>query len=84
AGYDTTASTLAFASILLAKHPEIQQRLRQEMSEMVEEHGDITYQGIMEAKYLDACVMETLRLYPPGLFLERKCIKEYKIPGTDV
>ncbi|XP_069991154.1 cytochrome P450 9e2-like [Penaeus vannamei] len=84
AGYDTTASTLAFASFLLAKHPEIQQRLRQEMSEMVEEHGDITYQGIMEAKYLDACIMETLRLYPPGLFLERKCIKEYKIPGMDV
>ncbi|XP_037785999.1 cytochrome P450 9e2-like [Penaeus monodon] len=84
AGYDTTASTLAFASILLAKHPEIQQRLRQEISEMVEEHGDITYQGIMEAKYLDACVMETLRMYPPGLFLERKCVKEYKIPGTDV
>nr|XP_027231178.1 cytochrome P450 3A24-like isoform X2 [Penaeus vannamei] len=84
AGYDTTASTLAFVSILLAKHPEIQQRLRQEMSEMVEEHGDITYQGIMEAKYLDACIMETLRLYPPGLFLERKCVKEYKIPGTDV
>ncbi|XP_047492928.1 cytochrome P450 3A24-like isoform X2 [Penaeus chinensis] len=84
AGYDTTASTLAFASILLAKHPEIQQRLRQEISEMVEEHGDITYQGIMEAKYLDACVMETLRMFPPGLFLERKCVKEYKIPGTDV
>ncbi|XP_047493086.1 cytochrome P450 9e2-like [Penaeus chinensis] len=84
AGYDTTASTLAFASILLAKHPEIQQRLRQEISEIVEEHGDITYQGIMEAKYLDACVMETLRMYPPGLFLERKCVKEYKIPGTDV
>ncbi|XP_063607463.1 cytochrome P450 9e2-like [Penaeus indicus] len=84
AGYDTTASTLAFASILLAKHPEIQQRLRQEISEMVEEHGDITYQGIMEAKYLDACIMETLRMYPPGLFLERKCVKEYKIPDTDV
>ncbi|ROT79404.1 Cytochrome P450 9e2 [Penaeus vannamei] len=79
AGYDTTASTLAFVSILLAKHPEIQQRLRQEMSEMVEEHGDITYQGIMEAKYLDACIMETLRLYPPGLFLERKCVKEYNL-----
>ncbi|XP_027231239.1 cytochrome P450 3A41 isoform X2 [Penaeus vannamei] len=84
AGYDTTASTLAFASFLLAKHPEIQHRLRQELSEMVEEHGDITYQGIMEAKYLDACLMETLRLYPPTVLLERKCIKEYKIPGTDV
>ncbi|XP_042886027.1 cytochrome P450 9e2-like [Penaeus japonicus] len=83
AGYDTTASTLAFASFLLAKHPEIQQRLRQEMNELIDQHGDITYQGIMEAKYLDACIMESLRLYPPGLFLERQCVKEYKVPGFD-
>ncbi|XP_042864014.1 cytochrome P450 9e2-like [Penaeus japonicus] len=84
AGYDTTASTLAFASFLLAKHPEIQQRLRQEMNELIDQHGDITYQGIMEAKYLDACIMETLRLYPPGLFLERQCVKEYKVPDMDL
>ncbi|KAK8735868.1 hypothetical protein OTU49_005354 [Cherax quadricarinatus] len=84
AGYDTTASTLAFASFLLAKYPVHQQRLRQELQQMVQEHGDITYQGIMEAKFLDACVMETLRLYPPGTFGERVCNKTYKITGTNV
>nr|XP_053643919.1 cytochrome P450 9e2-like [Cherax quadricarinatus] len=38
----------------------------------------------MEAKFLDACIMETLRLYPPAVFGERICNKTYKIPGTNV
>ncbi|XP_045604561.1 cytochrome P450 9e2 isoform X2 [Procambarus clarkii] len=84
AGYDTTASTLAFSSYLLAKNPTHQQRLRQEVQDIVNEHGDITYQGIMEAKYLDACLQETLRLYPPSTFAERLCTKNYKIPGTEL
>ncbi|XP_071534286.1 cytochrome P450 3A31-like [Panulirus ornatus] len=84
AGYDTTASTLAFSSYLLAKNPKEQQRLRQELQEMVQNHGDITYQGIMEAKFFDACLMETLRLYPVIPQVERACTKTYRIPGTDL
>lgn len=56
AGYDTTASLLAFSSFLLAKNKDQQQRLRDEVRQIVAEHGDITYQGIMEAKLLDACL----------------------------
>ncbi|XP_071540340.1 cytochrome P450 3A41-like isoform X1 [Panulirus ornatus] len=84
AGYDTTASTLAFSSFLLAKHQQEQLRLRQELQDMVREHGGVTYQGILEAKFLDACLMETLRLYPPIPISERVCTKEYQIPGTDL
>ncbi|XP_069950511.1 cytochrome P450 9e2-like [Cherax quadricarinatus] len=84
AAFDTTASALAFASFLLAKYPVQQQRLRQELQQMVQEHGDVTYQGIMEATFLDACIMESLRLYPPAVFGSRVCNKTYKIPGTKV
>ncbi|XP_050717040.1 cytochrome P450 3A31-like [Eriocheir sinensis] len=84
AGYDTTASLLAFSSFLLAKNKDQQERLREEMRQMVEEHGDITYQGIMEAKLLDACLQESLRLYPPAFHLERCCTKRYTLPGTQL
>lgn len=57
AGYGTTASALSYTAFLLAKYPEAQERLRRELHEVVEEHGDVTYQGIMEAKFLDACIM---------------------------
>ncbi|XP_066966835.1 cytochrome P450 9e2-like [Macrobrachium rosenbergii] len=85
AGYDTTASTLAFATFLLAKNPEEQERLRREMRQMKKDNeGDLPYSGLMEAKFLDACLMETLRLYPPGPRLQRMCTKTYKLPGTDL
>ncbi|KAG0719717.1 Cytochrome P450 3A11 [Chionoecetes opilio] len=57
AGYDTTASTLAFSAFLMAKHPQQQQRLRQELQGLIKEYGSVTYEGIMEAKYLDAVLM---------------------------
>lgn len=56
AGFDTTASVLAFSSFLLAKNKDQQQRLRDEVRQIVKKHGDITYQGIIEAKLLDACL----------------------------
>ncbi|KAK7080460.1 Cytochrome P450 3A4 [Halocaridina rubra] len=84
AGYDTTASTLAFASFLLAKHPKEQDTLRQELRELLEEkEGKLTYDTLIDAKFLDSCIMETLRLYPPGPRLQRMCNKSYRLPGTE-
>ncbi|KAK3886353.1 hypothetical protein Pcinc_009495 [Petrolisthes cinctipes] len=84
AGYDTTASTLAFASHLLAKNVKEQQQLREEIQELVKEEGELTYHGVMEAKLLDACINETLRMYSPNATGERKCTRPYKVPGTEV
>ncbi|XP_064109319.1 cytochrome P450 9e2-like [Macrobrachium nipponense] len=84
AGFDTTATTISFVAFLLAKYPEVQQKLRKELNGLIQEPSEMTYQGIMEAKYLDACLSETLRMYSPAHFTERQCTKEYKLPGTDV
>ena len=59
AGYETTASTLACASYLVAKHKDQQQRIREEVQQTVREYGELTYQGIMETKLLDACIQGT-------------------------
>ncbi|KAG7157258.1 Cytochrome P450 6k1-like 10 [Homarus americanus] len=53
-GHDTTAGTMAFVSYYLARNPHLQHRLRQELRDIVEEHGTLTYQTIMEAPFLDA------------------------------
>jgi len=34
-------------------------------------------------KYLESCIDETLRRYPSLPILNRTCIKNYQIPGTD-
>lgn len=28
-------------------------------------------------------LLETLRRYPPAVRIERKCVRDYKLPGTD-
>ncbi|KAG7155696.1 cytochrome P450 6a18-like 3 [Homarus americanus] len=53
-GHETTAGTMAFVSYYLARNPHLQHRLRQELRDIVEEHGTLTYQTIMEAPFLDA------------------------------
>lgn len=56
-GYDTTASALSFCSYELAKNPKEQQRLREELRALMKENnGQLTYEAIMEAKFLNACL----------------------------
>ena len=84
AGHDTSASTLAYALWELASHPEMQERLRQEVDELFskepppESEDNMVipaYKSIMQLQYLDAIVKETLRLHPPGV-LGREAIED--------
>lgn len=72
-GYETTLNTIAFALDLLAKHPEIQKRLRAEIKNVLEQfEGNITYMSVSSMQYLDMVIKECLRLYPIVAFLERE------------
>jgi len=71
-GYETTATTLTFASYELALHPEIQTRLRDEIIEAKEKgNGSIDYETLMSLNLLDAFIKETLRMYPPIVRTDR-------------
>lgn len=84
AGYETTSSTMSFALWELAKNPEIQEKLRDEIQEVAEKMDGLSYESIQAMRYLDRCLMETLRLYPILPFLDRRCTSDYQIPGTDI
>ncbi|KAH8271607.1 hypothetical protein KR018_011028 [Drosophila ironensis] len=73
AGFETSSSTMSFALFELAHHPEIQQRLRQEINEaLVEGGGCLSYEKIQALEYLSMVVDEVLRLYPVLPFLDRE------------
>ncbi|XP_043063926.1 cytochrome P450 6g1 [Drosophila ficusphila] len=73
AGFETSSSTMAFALYELAKHPELQQRLRQEINEaLLEGGGTLTYEKIQSLEYLAMVVDEVLRMYPVLPFLDRE------------
>jgi len=84
AGFDTTTSTVCLILHALAMHTEHQKTLREQLQELKKEDGKLQYQDVMENKYLDAFVNETMRMHPPGHAIEHQCTKDYQFPGTDV
>ncbi|KAF2104677.1 cytochrome P450 [Rhizodiscina lignyota] len=62
AGTDTTANTLTFLVWAVAKRPEIQLRLAQEVAVVREE--ELNDVRLSQLPFLDAVIQETLRLYP--------------------
>ncbi|KLO15647.1 cytochrome P450 [Schizopora paradoxa] len=75
AGRDTTATTLTFATYLLAMHPDAVVRLRNEILDKVGPSRCPTYEDIREMKYLRAFINETLRLFPAVPFDGRRSKK---------
>uniref|UniRef100_V5GJG1 Putative cytochrome P450 6a23 n=1 Tax=Anoplophora glabripennis TaxID=217634 RepID=V5GJG1_ANOGL len=84
AGFETSSTTMHCAAYELAMNPDIQDRLREEIIEVLEKYNNVlTYDAVAEMKYLDRTVSETLRKYPALPLIFRKCSKDYIIPGTD-
>ncbi|XP_047222225.1 cytochrome P450 3A30-like isoform X1 [Girardinichthys multiradiatus] len=84
AGYETSATTLAFLAYTLARHPEVMKRLQQEIDLTFPQKGPIQYDGLMQMEYLSSVVDECLRLYPPAAHLERMTKETVKVKGITI
>ncbi|XP_023245011.1 cytochrome P450 6k1-like [Copidosoma floridanum] len=83
AGFETGSNCVSFALMKLASHPEYQDKAREDIERAIKEHG-LTYSGFNDMKYLDQCIYETIRIYPPVPTVDRRTKEDYKIPGTGV
>lgn len=61
AGMDTTSSALSRILQLLATHPHVQEKLREEIKES-QINGQLNYDHLVNLPYLDAICRETLRV----------------------
>lgn len=86
AGFETTSSTMSFCLYELAKNPDVLQKVQEEVDKVFKTAGPdgITYELLDQLTYLELCVNETLRMYPPIPFLFRKCLNDYKVPDSDL
>lgn len=76
---------MTFFTYELALNPDIQERLRNEINTVLVKHDNqVTYDAIMEMKYLDMVFNETLRKYPVADFNIRKSSKTFKIPNSNL
>ncbi|KAI4462825.1 cytochrome p450 [Holotrichia oblita] len=79
-GYETTAATISFMLLELAHNQDIQEKLRTEINEILPSYGgEICYDAVMDMKYLEMVLCETLRKHPAAPFLLRKCVKDFTI-----
>nr|CAI5833644.1 unnamed protein product [Callosobruchus analis] len=67
-GHDTTATGLSFVLYVLARHPNVQEKILEEQEAIFgssEKDPEVTYAHLQEMKYLEAAINEALRLYSP-------------------
>lgn len=73
AGHETTATTIAFAVLLLAMHPDIQDQVFDELHSVYETHDqETTYDLMQKLDLLDRVIKETMRLFP-SVFAFLRC-----------
>ncbi|GIY20849.1 cytochrome P450 3A24 [Caerostris darwini] len=74
AAYETTSTALAFTTHFLIHYPEAQEKIRQEVQQLLDTEGELDYYSVNKLQYLDQVLQESLRLYPPVyLFVSREC-----------
>jgi cytochrome P450 len=80
AGHETTAKALTWTLYLLARAPEWQQRLREEVERVT--GGAALAAGHLEQLVLaEQVVKEAMRLYPPAPMLGRQAVAEGELGG---
>lgn len=83
AGHETTASTLSWAIYLLSRHPEVQERLAEEIKSVLR-GGAPTPQNLMALEETRKVILETLRLYPSIPAISKMPIEEEVVGGYPV
>ncbi|XP_022208406.2 probable cytochrome P450 312a1 [Drosophila obscura] len=91
-GFDLTATVLKFFMYNMTLHTNYQQQCREEIWQICgkDTSEPITIEQVRQMEFLEWCLKETLRLYPPAPLLTRKAtancqINDFFIPkGHDV
>jgi cytochrome P450 len=80
AGHETTANLLSWTLYLLARHPDILARVRQELDDLLQ-GGMPNAEDLQQLAYTKAVLSESMRLRPPAGFLLRKVSKDTEVDG---
>ncbi|XP_001355223.2 probable cytochrome P450 4d14 [Drosophila pseudoobscura] len=82
-GHDTTTSSIAFTCYLLARHPEVQARVFQEVRDVLGDEKDapVNIQLLGELKYLECVIKESLRLFPSVPIIGRHIVEDTLLDG---
>jgi cytochrome P450 len=83
AAHDTITSSATAMVMLLAKHPEWQEKLRTEMNELGVNGDELPYERLNDLVLTDFAFKESLRLIPPVPSIPRRAVKDFSFGGYD-
>lgn len=83
AGHETSAIAMIWTLHLLAHHPQIQQRLYEEVSH-IDQLEDIDLMNFSGLDYTQQVIKESLRYYPPIWNIVRRAVKENEVGGCHI
>ncbi|XP_017064681.2 uncharacterized protein LOC108103641 [Drosophila eugracilis] len=85
-GHDTTTSAISFCLYEISRHPEVQERLVQEIREVLGEDPktQVTLRDLGELKYMENVIKESLRLHPPVPMIGRWFAEDVEIRGKRI
>jgi cytochrome P450 len=83
AGHETTASSLAWTWLLVARHPQAAERLYAEAA-AAPTAGPLGLEAAESLQYTHQVLQESLRLYPPGWLFTRRNLEADELGGYPI
>ncbi|XP_017467754.1 PREDICTED: probable cytochrome P450 28d1 [Rhagoletis zephyria] len=81
-GLDTSATVISHCLFLLGRHQTAQKKLLCEITKN-SINGELSFDKLNELSYLDACINETIRILPPGLWSIKTCTAPHTFTGKN-
>ena len=82
--YESASIALSFLCFQLACHPEIQEKVRQEVNTVLSKNnGELDFESLKDLTYMEQVFNETFRMDPAVPVLSKVCTKECQLKGSD-
>ncbi|VDD90914.1 unnamed protein product [Enterobius vermicularis] len=84
-GHDTTSTSINWFLHLMGTNPHIQAKVQKEIDDVLgPDDRPITYEDLSRFRYLEACIKETLRLYPSVPIIARFLTEDIVIKNKTI
>ena len=78
AGHETTANALSWTWLLLGQHPEVEEKLAEELTRVLGGRAP-TAADLSRLNYTEMVVRESMRLYPPVWVIGRRALAPFRM-----
>ncbi|KAK0180546.1 hypothetical protein PV327_002914 [Microctonus hyperodae] len=82
--YDTILGVFSFTILMLAMHPDVQNRIREEVLSIIGASDNVMLDNIGSFEYMDMVIKETIRLFPVGPIIPREITDDLQIAQVNL